>query len=428
VDAYELLARKRAGLRLDEADLRSVVDGASSGSWSDAQLAAFLMAAAIHGLDGDETQWLTRAMLESGDQWRLADEVPALGDKHSTGGVGDTVSLILAPLLASCGQPVVMLTGRALGHTGGTADKLETIPGIDLAIDRERCMRLLDETGMAIGIATDAIAPADRRLYGLRDKTATVDSLPLITASILSKKLATGAGAIVFDVKTGDGAFMRDQRDAAELAALLVDTCSRMGQRASALITDMSQPLGRWVGHTVEIGETVDCLEGRGSEDLMELVMALSIELSRLAGTALTRDDLGAAIRSGAARAKLDQWVEAQGGDSTRLEAVGRRRAPEAAPLEAQRSGVLAAVATRRLGLLLGEAGAAARGGGAIDTEVALEYRSRIGRSVAAGDELARVYLRRPDEALCGRLAACFDVAEAAVPPATVVDRITPSV
>jgi pyrimidine-nucleoside phosphorylase len=255
-----------------------------------------------------------------------------------------------------------------------------------------------------------------------------VDSLPLITASILSKKLATGAGAIVFDVKTGDGAFMRDQRDAAELAALLVDTCSRMGQRASALITDMSQPLGRWVGHTVEIGETVDCLEGRGSEDLMELVMALSIELSRLAGTALTRDDLGAAIRSGAARAKLDQWVEAQGGDSTRLEAVGRRRAPEAAPLEAQRSGVLAAVATRRLGLLLGEAGAAARGGGAIDTEVALEYRSRIGRSVAAGDELARVYLRRPDEALCGRLAACFDVAEAAVPPATVVDRITPSV
>jgi pyrimidine-nucleoside phosphorylase len=321
-----------------------------------------------------------------------------------------------------------MLTGRALGHTGGTADKLETIPGTDLAIDRERCMRLLDETGMAIGIATDAIAPADRRLYGLRDKTATVDSLPLITASILSKKLATGAGAIVFDVKTGDGAFMRDQRDAAELAALLVDTCSRMGQRASALITDMSQPLGRWVGHTVEIGETVDCLEGRGSEDLMELVMALSIELSRLAGTALTRDDLGAAIRSGAARAKLDQWVEAQGGDSTRLEAVGRRRAPEAAPLEAQRSGVLAAVATRRLGLLLGEAGAAARGGGAIDTEVALEYRSRIGRSVAAGDELARVYLRRPDEALCGRLAACFDVAEAAVPPATVVDRITPSV
>ncbi len=424
MDPYDILARKRAGLQLGEAALREVVAGASGSGWSDAQLAAFLMAAAIRGLDGEETQWLTQAMLESGEQWRLYDEVPTLGDKHSTGGVGDKVSLILSPLLAACGQPVVMLTGRALGHTGGTADKLETIPGLDLAIDRDGCLRLLDEVGLAIGIATAAIAPADRRLYGLRDRTATVDSLPLITASILSKKLATGAGAIVFDVKTGDGAFMREGEDAAALAGLLVETCTRMGRRASALITDMNQPLGRCVGHTAEIGETVDCLEGRGPEDLMDLVLALSEEVSRLAGTGVERADLERAVESGAAREKLDRWVEAQGGDPASLAGLGRRRAPEAVPIPAARAGVLAGVATRRLGLLLGEAGAAARDGQAIDTEVALEYEARIGQAVSAGDVLARVYLRRPDDELCARLAACFRVADEAVAPDLVVDRV----
>ncbi len=424
VEPYDILARKRAGLRLDEGQLRAVVAGASGKGWSDPQLAAFLMAAAINGLDGEETQWLTQAMLESGEQWRLYEEVPALGDKHSTGGVGDKVSLILSPLLAACGQPVVMLTGRALGHTGGTADKLETIPGLDLAIDRQRCLRLLDQTGMAIGIATEAIAPADRRLYGLRDCTATVDSLPLITASILSKKLATGAGAIVFDVKTGDGAFMREREDAVALANLLVETCQRIGRRASALITDMSQPLGRCVGHTAEIGETVACLEGRGPEDLTELVLALSEELSRLAGSGVARTGLEAAIESGEARAKFDQWVEAQGGDPSSLAELGRRRAPEVMPITASRSGTLAAVATRRLGLLLGEAGAAARGGRAIDTEVALEYDARIGQPVTAGDELARVYLRRRDEELYARFAACFEVADEARPPDLVAARV----
>ena len=421
---YEILARKRSGLPLGEAELRAVVAGASDGGWSDAQLAAFLMAAAIHGLDGEETRWLTLAMLESGEQWRLFDEVPALGDKHSTGGVGDKVSLVLSPLLAACGQPVVMLTGRALGHTGGTADKLETIPGLDLALDRRRCLRLLERTGLAIGIATDAIAPADRRLYGLRDCTATVDSPPLITASILSKKLATGAAAIVFDVKTGDGAFMRERREAAALARLLVDTCARMGRRAGALITDMSQPLGRCVGHTAEIGETLDCLEGRGPAGLMEVVLALAEEVSRLAGTGVGRGALERAIDSGAARAKLDQWVEAQGGDPAALAGIGRRRAPQAVPISAPRSGTLAAVATRRLGLLLGEAGAAADGDRPIDTEVALEVDARIGQPVTAGDELARVYLRRADSGLVARLAACFEIAEEGRPPALVLDRV----
>ena len=427
MDPYDILARKRAGLRLEEAELREVVAGASGSGWSDAQLAAFLMAAAIRGLDAEETQWLTQAMLESGEQWRLFDELPTLGDKHSTGGVGDKVSLILSPLLAACGQPVVMLTGRALGHTGGTADKLETIPGLDLAIDRAGCLRLLEKVGLAIGIATEAIAPADRRLYGLRDRTATVDSLPLITASILSKKLATGAGSIVFDVKTGEGAFMSERDDAAALAGLLVDTCARMGRRAGALITDMSQPLGRCVGHTSEVGETVDCLEGRGPDDLMELVLALSEEVSRLAGTDVGRTDLERALETGAARQKLDEWVEAQGGDPAMLPELGRRRAPVEVPITACRSGVLAGVATRRLGLLLGEAGAAARGSRPIDIEVALECEARLGQQVSAGDALARVYLRRPDDELCARLSGCFRVADEGTAPDLVVDRVTAS-
>src|SRR5436305_7896646 len=205
---YRILERKRAGVRLDAAEIGSVVRGAVDGSWSEGQLAAFLMAAAIRGLDGEETRALTLAMRDSGERWDLGGAVPHLCDKHSTGGVGDKVSLVIAPLLAACGLPVFMLAGRGLGHTGGTIDKLESVPGIDLRIDRARCLDLLARCGMAIGSATAAIAPADGRLYALRDVTATVDSIPLIIASILSKKLATGPAAVVFDVKTGNAAVL----------------------------------------------------------------------------------------------------------------------------------------------------------------------------------------------------------------------------
>ena len=205
---YEILARKRGGGSLSDDDIERVVAGAADGSWGDAELGAFLMAVAIRGADSRETQSLTRAMLASGESWNLAERYPNLADKHSTGGVGDKTSLILTPLLAACGVPVVMLTGRALGHTGGTADKLDVIPGLRQELDRERAIRLLDEVQAAVGIATGSIAPADRRLYALRNRTGTVESLPLITASILSKKLATGAAGIVFDVKSGSGAFL----------------------------------------------------------------------------------------------------------------------------------------------------------------------------------------------------------------------------
>jgi thymidine phosphorylase len=232
----------RAGRRLDPEDLATVSRGAADGSFTDAEVGAFLMGVAVRDLDEEQTVALTRAMLESGERWNLSDEFPDLTDKHSTGGVGDTVSLVLAPLLAACGIPVAMLTGRALGHTGGTADKLESIPGLRQELDRQAVVGLLNETGIAIGVPTDVIAPADRRLYAVRDRTATIDSMPLMVASILSKKLATGASAIVFDVKTGDGAFLPETTRARELARPGAERDGRSDGRSGA----GARPPGEW--------------------------------------------------------------------------------------------------------------------------------------------------------------------------------------
>ena len=417
-----LLERKRAGGKLAAAEIEEVVAGASGASpaWGDAELAAFLMAAALRGLDREETGALTRAMLDSGARWDLASELPILTDKHSTGGVGDKVSLLLGPLLAACGVPVVMLTGRSLGHTGGTADKLESIPGLRLELDRPRCLDLLRSVGLAIGVATAEIAPADRRLYALRHRTGTIDSLPLITASILSKKLATGAAAIVFDVKVGNGAFLPATDQARELARSLVDTTRALGRAASAWLTDMSQPLGRWSGHAAEIGETLGALAGEGPDDLIEVSFALALEAARLVGVELDRSGLERAVASGAARQRFLDWCAAQGAERSWL---ARPLCPVAATelvVEAPRTGTLAAVDTRGLGELLAEASGAAHGaGGGIDVAVALRCEARLGDPVTGGQPLARLYVRRPDERLRGRLASCFTVAEsaAAVPP-----------
>jgi pyrimidine-nucleoside phosphorylase len=423
---YRILERKRAGMRLTEEEIRAVARGATDGSWSEGQLAAFLMAAAIRGLDAAETRALTLAMLESGERWHLAREVPRLCDKHSTGGVGDKVSLVLAPLLASCGLPVAMLTGRGLGHSGGTLDKLESIPGMDLGLDRARFLDLLGRCGLAIGGATAEIAPADRRLYALRDTTATVDSLPLITASILSKKLAMGAAAVVFDVKTGNGAFLPELEGARELGHGLVATARALGTPASFLVTDMSQPLGRWTGHTAEVGETLRCLAGEGPADVMEVTFALAEEVSRLVGSPVSRGDLEAAVSSGRARERFDRWAALQGAAPAWLRQPTFALASIEIPLLARRSGRLAAVDARQLGLLLVEAGGGrARPEDAIDFGISLETKARLGQEVRAGEELARVYLRRQDDRLAERLATCFTVADEGEAPALIAARGT---
>ncbi|HKH45973.1 MAG TPA: thymidine phosphorylase [Thermoanaerobaculia bacterium] len=424
---YRILERKRAGLPLSEEEVRTVVRGTTDGSWSEGQLGAFLMAAAIRGMDAEETRALTLAMLESGDRWHLAREVPGVCDKHSTGGVGDKISLILGPLLASCGVPTAMLTGRGLGHTAGTMDKLETLPGLDQQLDRGRSIDLLRRCNLAIGGATSEIAPADRRLYALRDVTATVDSLPLITGSILSKKLATGAAAVVFDVKTGDGAILPELAAARELARGLVETAKALGTPASALLTDMSQPLGRWTGHAAEVMESLSCLEGNGPADLVELTLALSEEVARLAGHAgVGRAELERALGEGRARERFDRWAELQGTHRTWLRSPRFALAPVEVPILARHAGRLAYVATRQLGLLLVEAGGGrSRPDMDVDLGISLEVRARLGDAVEERQELALVYLRRPDERLAGLFADCFTVAEDAEAPALVIEKIS---
>ena len=423
---YQILNKKRLGEALNQEEIRAVVDGATHKSWSDAQLAAFLMAAAIRDLDPTETENLTSAMLESGEQWDLASEVSNVVDKHSTGGVGDKVSLVLSPLLASCDIPVAMLTGRALGHTAGTADKLEVIPGLDLALTRERCLALLESTRLASGIATDSIAPADRHLYGIRDQTGTVESIPLIVASILSKKLATGAAALVFDVKTGNGAFMNELNAARELTRLLVRVSSSLGRKASGVITDMSQPLGDWVGHRSEILESLECLDGRGGMEVVEVTLALAEELLGHIGSDVERTDLEEALGSGRAREAFDRWAISQGADPSWIAKPVLDLAPVEVAIESPASGYLERVDTRSIGLLMVKAGAGrSRPGDEIDEGVSLRYVARLGESVAVGQELARLYLRREDPGLTADFSACFRVSEEAVSsPPLIYERI----
>jgi pyrimidine-nucleoside phosphorylase len=426
---YRVLARKRAGQALSVDEIQAVVRG-SIGSWSDGQLGAFLMAVAIRGLDAAETRALTEAMAASGDLWDLAATAPRTVDKHSTGGVGDKVSMLLAPLVAACGLPVAKLTARGLGHTGGTADKLETIPGLVLDMDRARCAALLEQTGIAIGVPSSTIAPADQRLYALRNLTATVDCLPLVASSILAKKLALGAGSLVFDVKTGDGAFFPRLEDSLALAEILVGTAGDLGRRAAAVVSDMSQPLGEWAGHACEVREVIDCLtSGDGDPRLVELTCTLAAEVAALAGEDLDPARAREVLRGGQPLERFRRWAAAQGADRRWLESPRFDLAPVELVAEAQATGRLAAVATRELGMLLLEAGGGRKTAGAtLDPGISLRYRARLGDAVDAGQELARLYVRPGGEGLRQAFARCFTVAESAAVPPLVHRVVRPTV
>ena len=414
---YGILNRMRQGRTLTRDEVWSVVAGAADGSWSDVHLAAFLMAAAMRGLEPDETRELTLAMLESGDRWALAADFGPLVDKHSTGGVGDTVSLIALPLLASCGVPAAKLTGRALGHSGGTADKLESIPGLRLELERAGALDLLDRFGMAIGIATGSIAPADRRLYGLRDRTSTVSSIPLVVGSILSKKLALGASGIVFDVKTGDGGFFPDPEETRKLASGLVSISAACGTPADCVLSDMSQPLGRWVGHAAEVREALDFLGGDGDPRLFEVVAAVCRKAARLVGKEISPKDVEAVIASGVARQKLARWADAQGAEPGWTN--GLALAPVEAAVTAPESGFLEAVDCRRIGNAFADACRPDRDPNRIDHAVAIRYDVRLGQKVERGQELVRLYVRRNPEVLQREVAAALVIGEETeVPPA----------
>ena len=311
-DAVDLIIAKRDGGTLADADISWLIDAYTRGAVADEQMSALLMAIVFRGLDPGELRAWTAAMISSGERLDLSGVPAPTVDKHSTGGVGDKVSLVLAPLVASCGAAVPQLSGRGLGHTGGTLDKLESIPGWQASLDNERIVAILRETGCVICAAGAGLAPADRRLYALRDVTGTVESIPLIASSIMSKKIAEGTGALVLDVKVGSGAFMRDIGQARQLAQTMVELGAAHGVRTSALLTSMDTPLGRAAGNAVEVAEAVATLHGEGPPDLVEVTLALAREMLALAGVDA---DPAAALADGRALDRYRRMSRAQGGD-----------------------------------------------------------------------------------------------------------------
>lgn len=316
----ELIEVKRDGGKHDAAELKRLVDAFVSGEMPDYQMAAWLMAAFIRGLDSEETAWLTEAMARSGRMVDLSDIPGTKVDKHSTGGVGDTTTLVLAPLVASCGVPVAKMSGRGLGFTGGTLDKLESIPGFSVTLGPEEFIEQVRRIGIAVIGQSPDVDPADKKMYALRDVTATVPSMPLIVGSIISKKVAGGADAIVLDVKVGSGAFMKTENDARSLATELQRVGELLGRTVVAVLTDMDQPLGRAVGNALEVREAIETLRGEGPADLAELCLVLGSKMLVLGGIA--DDEAGArarledSIASGRALDTFRQWVAAQGGDA----------------------------------------------------------------------------------------------------------------
>jgi thymidine phosphorylase len=311
-DAVELIRAKRDGSQLSEADIRWLIRAYTSGEIADEQMSALLMAIYFRGLTAAELHTWTDAMISSGERLDLAGLTAPTVDKHSTGGVGDKVSLVLAPLVASCGAAVPQLSGRGLGHTGGTLDKLESIPGWRASLSNAEIMTVLGQAGCVICAAGAGLAPADRKLYALRDVTGTVESIPLIASSIMSKKIAEGTGSLVLDVKVGTGAFMRDVDSARQLARTMVDLGGAHGVRTSALLTAMDTPLGRAVGNAVEVEEAVATLAGNGPADLVAVTLALATEMLRLAGLDA---DPQAALADGRAMAAYRAMIKAQAGD-----------------------------------------------------------------------------------------------------------------
>ena len=324
MNTYDLIMKKRNGGILDKDEITYLVEGFTKGDIPDYQMSAFLMAVYFQGMNDKETTNLTMAMADSGDRLDLSGINGTKVDKHSTGGVGDKTSLIVGPILASLGVPVAKMSGRGLGHTGGTIDKLESIPGFQTSITEEAFIKQVNEVGLAIVGQTANLAPADKKIYALRDVTATVDNISLIAASIMSKKLAAGADGIVLDVKTGSGAFMKTLNDSEKLAAAMCRIGQMAGRKTVAVITDMNEPLGNYVGNVLEVLEAVECLKGKGEVRLMEVCRILAANMLVVSGKAASIEDaykmVKEVINSGKAYEKMKEFVAAQGGDVTYLD------------------------------------------------------------------------------------------------------------
>jgi len=396
----DIIARKRDGRALSREDIDSFVTGVTSGAIPDYQASALLMAIVIRGMNDEETGWLATAMARSGARVDLSDVPGFKVGKHSTGGVGDKVSIVLAPVAAACGVIVPKMSGRGLGHTGGTLDKLESIPGyrIDLTIDEFK--QVLRDVGTSIIGQTSALAPADKKLYALRDVTATVPSIPLISASIMSKKLAEGSSALVLDVKCGDGAFMKDLQDARALATSMVAIGTQAGVRTESVITDMNVPLGRAVGNALEIIECLETLGGTGPSELTDVIRVLATRMVMLGG--IERDESAAARRvdgalaSGRALDVFAKMIERQGGDRRIVDDHSRLpSAPDREPIRATRAGYVMTMRAEAIGRASHALGAGrSRVGDTIDHAVGVIVAVKPGDAVRAGDPLVELHHR----------------------------------
>ena len=418
----DVIAKKRDGHSLTRAEIDLFISGVTDGSLPDYQAAALLMAIVLRGMTDEETAWLTDAMVRSGDRIDLSDIPGVKVGKHSTGGVGDKVSMVLAPVAAACGVVVPKMSGRGLGHTGGTLDKLESIPGFRVNLSIQEFKEVLRDVGTSIIGQTQSLAPADKRLYALRDVTATIESIPLISASIMSKKLAEGSNALLLDVKCGDGAFMKDLEGAHALARSMVAIGTHAGVRTEAVISDMNAPLGRAVGNSIEIIECIETLSGRGPADLADVVRRIASRMLVLAGAAA--DDATAleavdrALGSGAALDRFRRMVERQGGsprivDDTSLLPQTTERREVVAP----RSGFITAMRAEAIGRASNALGAGRnKVTDAVDHAVGVTLLAKPGDAVSAGQPLALLHHRggrgvEEAEALCR---TAFDIGETA--------------
>ncbi len=428
----DIIEAKKLGRELTDEQISQFVRATLDPETPDYQLAALLMAIRINGMTDRETVALTREMAASGDELDLSaiDGVPV--DKHSTGGVGDTTSLILVPLVAACGAPVAKMSGRALGFTGGTLDKLDSIPGFCHQLAPDEFISIVQHVGCAIAGQSDRLAPADKRLYALRDVTSTVDSLPLIVSSILSKKLASGARAIVLDVKSGSGALMEREDDALKLARDMVRIGRQAGRGMAALVTDMNQPLGMYIGNALEVEEAVRVLRGETGGALLEVALRLGALMLTAAGVAQNAADaralLQAKLSSGAGLDKLRRMIEAQHGQSRIVDDLsllpGCR---EVVPVRAARTGWVAAMRTREIGIASMLLGAGRLSySDPIDLGVGLVLKKRLGEPVEKGEPLAELHVNSRanlDEA-AARLLGAIDISDAPIEPAPLIHAV----
>ena len=418
----DLIEKKRNGGELTKEEIYFIVNGYTEGSIPDYQMSSFLMAVYFKGMTAEETANMTMAIVESGDQIDLSAIEGIKVDKHSTGGVGDTTTIVLAPLVAAVGVPVAKLSGRGLGHTGGTVDKFESIPGFQAEIEANQFIKQVNEVKVAVTGPTGDLTPADKKIYGLRDVTATVNSIPLIASSIMSKKIASGSDAIVLDVKVGAGAFMKDIESAKELAKAMVEIGNNVGRETVAIISDMNQPLGFAIGNALEVKEAIDTLRGQGPKDLEELCLSLGSKMVVLAKHAKNvgeaRKMLEEVIENGKALEVFKEFVTAQGGDASVIDNPSKLAAAKfEIPVVAKEDGYIAEIEADSIGtaaMILG-AGRATKEAD-VDLAVGLMLHKKIGDEVKKGDIIVTIHSNRENvEDVMERIYASYEISPAKV-------------